>query len=123
VEAWRAMTADERGQFLVQVNDALSDSCEGIGSDDLIDRLTGMVESLEAKARQAEARIEQAQAKVEQGLASMRESILAVFASRGIAATDEDRTRLSECDDLARLQRWLVRALSAAAAAEVLSEP
>jgi Uma2 family endonuclease len=89
---------------------------ELIGSGDLIDRLTGMVESLEAKAEQAEA-------KVEQALASTRENLLAVLAARGIPGTDDARARVAACEDLALLQRWLVRALSATSVGEVFSEP
>lgn len=103
---------------------------ELIASSDLIERLTGMVESLEAraeqaeaKAEQAEAKVEQAEARVEQALASTRESVLAVLDARGIVLADDTRARLAACDDLAALQRWLVRAVSAASAADVFSEP
>jgi Uma2 family endonuclease len=89
---------------------------ELIGSAELIDRLAGMVESLEAKAEHAEA-------KVEQAVVLMRENVLAVLASRGIACADDTRARVMACDDLALLQRWLVRALSATSAGEMFSEP
>jgi Uma2 family endonuclease len=89
---------------------------ELIGSGDLIDRLTGMVESLETKAEQAEARVEEA-------VSSTRESVLAVPAARGLPGADDARARVMACDDLALLQRWLVRALSATAAGDVFSEP
>ena len=89
-----------------------------------------MVESLEAKAEEAEARadqagtkVEQAEAKVEQAVSSIRESVLAVLAARGIPGADDARARVMACDDLAVLQRWLVRALSATAAGDVFSEP
>jgi Uma2 family endonuclease len=117
---------------------------ELIGSDDLIDRLAGMVESLEAKAEQAEAKIEQAeakaeqaqakveqaqakaeqaQAKVEQAVASMRANVLAVLAARGIPVADDARARVMKCDDLALLQHWVVRALSAASVGDIFSDP
>lgn len=89
---------------------------ELIGSDDLIDRLTGMVESLEAKAEQAEA-------KVEQAVASTRANVLAVLAARGIPDADDARARVMECNDLALLQRWVVRALSAASVGDIFSDP
>jgi Uma2 family endonuclease len=89
---------------------------ELIGSDDLIDRLTGMVESLEAKAEEAEA-------KVEQAVTSTRDNLLAVLAARGIPCGDDARIRVTGCDDLALLQRWLVRALTAASVGDVFSEP
>jgi Uma2 family endonuclease len=96
---------------------------ELIGSDDLIGRLTGMVESLEAKAEQAEEKVEQAEAKVEQVVASMRENVLAVLVARGIPVADDVRARVTTCDDLALLQRWLVRALSASSERDVFSAP
>jgi hypothetical protein len=96
---------------------------ELIGSGELIDRLTGMVESLEAKAEQAEAKIEQAEAKVDQAITSTRESVLAVLAARGIPGVDDARVRVMVCDDLALLQRWLVRALSVTSAGDTFSEP
>jgi Uma2 family endonuclease len=90
-------------------------SAELIGSDDLIGRLTGMVEALEAKA-------EQATAKADLALAGVREGILAVLGARGISCPDDVRMRLSSCDDPAMLQRWLARATSARSAAEVLED-
>ena len=110
---------------------------ELIGSSDLIDRLAGMVESLEAKAESAEAKAESAEAKAEsaeakaesaetkvkQAVFSTRESLLAVLAARGIPGSEDTRARVMLCDDLELLQRWLVRALSAASAADVFSEP
>lgn len=95
---------------------------ELIGSSDLIDRLAGMVDSLEAKAEQAEAKVEQAETKVEQAVASTRENILAVLAARGIPVTGDDRARVMLCDDLALLQRWLVRALSVTSAGDVFTD-
>jgi Uma2 family endonuclease len=86
-------------------------SAELISSDDLIGRLTGMVEELEAKAQLAEA-------KAEQATAGLREGVLAVLDARGIACPDDARERLMSCDDPSRLQRWLSRAKSAGSAAE-----
>ena len=74
------------------------------------------VESLEAKAEQAEA-------KVEQAVASTRENVLSVLAARGVPGTEDARSRVMRCDDLALLQCWLVRALSATSAEEIFSEP
>ncbi len=81
---------------------------ELIGSSELIDRLTGMIESLEAKAEQAEARVEQV--RVEQARATTRETLFAILATRGIACSDELRATVMACDDLDRLQAWLLRA-------------
>ena len=89
---------------------------ELIGSGELIDRLTGMVESLETKAEQAEA-------KVDQAVASTRENLLAILAARGIADASDARDRVMDCDDLAVLQGWLVRALSVSSARELFVAP
>jgi len=103
---------------------------ELIGSDDLIDRLTSMVESLETKAEQAETKAEQAETKaeqaetkVEQAIALTRANVLAVLAACGIPGDDDVRLRVTSCNDLAVLQGWLVRALSVPSAADIFSEP
>ena len=108
-------------------------SAELISSEDLIGRLTGMVEELEAKAQLAEAEIEQAKAETEQAkaraeqakaetgqaTAGLREAVLAVLGARGIACPDDARERLMSCDDPSLVQRWLARAMSAGSADEV----
>jgi hypothetical protein len=86
---------------------------ELFGSDDLIGRLTAMVESLETKTDEATVRAEQA-------VAGLRTGLLAALEARGIACPDEIRARVAGCEEPATLQRWLLRALSAATAAEVL---
>ncbi|MDI1429379.1 Uma2 family endonuclease [Polyangium sorediatum] len=85
------------------------------GTDDLIGRLKGMMQSLEAKAEQAEAQVEQA-------LTSLQNSLLAIIAARGIACSDDDRERVRSCADPEMLQRWLVRAATVGSMAEVLAE-
>jgi len=89
---------------------------ELIGSDDLISRLAGMVESLEAKA-------EQDQMTIGRAIAAMQESILAALAARAIPVSDEARGRVTSCDDLPVLQHWLMRALSAKSAEDLFSPP
>jgi hypothetical protein len=88
---------------------------ELFGTDDLIGRLTGMVQSLEAKAEQAEAKAEQAEAK------GFRDGVLAVLDARGVPCPDDARSRLLAEGDLSTLRRWLSRAKSASTAAEVLA--
>ncbi|MDC3955071.1 Uma2 family endonuclease [Polyangium jinanense] len=106
------------------------------GTEDLIGRLQGMMQSLEAKAEQAEAQVEQAQAKAEQAeaqaeqaqakaeqaLTSLQNSLLAIVAARGIPCSDDDRERVRSCVELETLQRWLVRAATVGSMAEVLAE-
>ena len=101
---------------------------ELFGSGDLIRRLTGMVQERETKAEQAEARAEHATARAEQAtaragqaIAGLHVGILAALETRGIPVTEDLRARVLSCDDPAMLQRWLLRALSAAAPAEIFS--
>ena len=99
---------------------------ELFGTSDLIGRLTGMMDELEAKAEQAAAeaeqataKAEQATAKAEQAVAAMRATIVALLEARGIACPDDARALLLSCDDLPTLQRWLVRATTADSAVAV----
>ena len=87
---------------------------ELFGSADLIGRLTGMVQDLEAKT-------EQATAIAEQAVAGLREAVLAVLDARGISCPDDARASLMSCDDPPTLRRWLSRAKAAKSAAEVFS--
>ncbi|MGD0525624.1 MAG: hypothetical protein ABSE49_10790 [Polyangiaceae bacterium] len=50
------------------------------------------------------------------------EAVLAVLAARQIAVPDEIRARITACADVAILDRWLARAITALAAADVVSE-
>ncbi|WP_437753493.1 Uma2 family endonuclease [Sorangium sp. So ce1389] len=102
---------------------------ELFGSADLIGRLKGMMESLEARAEQAQAQAEQAQAQAEQAqaqaeqaMAGLREAILAALAMRQIPCLDEARARLLACQEPATLQRWLLRAMSAGSLDEIFAE-
>jgi Uma2 family endonuclease len=113
---------------------------ELIGSAELIDRLGAMVESLEAKAERAEAKFEQAQAaaeaerasaeqakasaeqakaKLEEAIAVARENVLVLIGVRLLPCTDEIRHTIMTCDNLPLLQRWMVRAATAATAQDI----
>ncbi len=88
---------------------------ELIGSDDLISRLTGMVDNLEAKADAAEAKADAAEVE------ALRGAVLTVLGARGVPSSDEDRARVLSCDDPSTLRRWLARAATAASATEALA--
>ena len=173
VEVWRAMSPAARAAFLDEVNAALSERRDAtrerrgldlvvsestlqlaqcmsdvFGTDDLIGRLNGIANSLEAKAdaeatraeqaaaRAAQAatraeqeakRAEQASARAEQeatrarvAVVGLRAGVLAAFDVRGVLCSDELRGRVERCDDPATLQRWLLRALTAATADEAV---
>jgi PD-(D/E)XK nuclease family transposase len=47
--------------------------------------------------------------------------IFAILATRGIAVDSEARARIEGCTDVATLERWFVRAVTAASAAEVVT--
>ena len=58
-----------------------------------------------------------------EGLARGRASaLLALFAARQLPVSEELRQRIESCTDLAQLDRWVARAVTAASAAEALSE-
>jgi Uma2 family endonuclease len=77
-------------------------------SADLIDRLQGVMASLEAKADQAEAR-------------GFREAVLALLQARAIPVSDEARARVEACMETTTLRRWLLRATTAASVDEIFS--
>jgi Uma2 family endonuclease len=101
---------------------------ELFGSAELIRRLTDMVrereaqtERAEGQAERAEGQVEQIAAKAQQAVAGLRAGIVAALGARGIAVVDEDRARVDACEDPARLQAWLLRALMATSAEDVFS--
>jgi hypothetical protein len=49
-------------------------------------------------------------------------AILSVLGARGLAVSDQERQRILECSDLAVLEKWIVRAVTAKSAADVLGE-
>jgi Uma2 family endonuclease len=96
---------------------------ELFGSDDLIDRLNGMLSSIEAKAaaeaaraEQEAARAEQEAARAEAAIVGMRVAIFGALEARGLPCPDALRARVEGCDDPATLQRWLLGAVTAATA-------
>ncbi len=64
---------------------------ELFGSADLIGRLTGMLEDLEAKAESAEARAENA-------VDGLRAGLLAVLEARGMSWSDDEKRRIAACE-------------------------
>jgi Uma2 family endonuclease len=100
------------------------------GTADLLGRLHGMVEELNARAdqaavevAQANARVDQANARADQMAAALRSTLIALLEARGIPCPEEDRARVAACDDAATLQRWILRAAIASSAAEALTAP
>jgi Uma2 family endonuclease len=108
--------------------DGITEIC---GTLDLIGRLHGMVDSLEAKAQRARVRIrqerdrtqraqvkahraqlrtERAQVEAEQALSSLRAGLLGLLDIRRIPCPTDARERVMSCSDPPLLQRWLLRA-------------
>jgi len=50
------------------------------------------------------------------------ERVLRLLATRGVAADEAARTRITECRDVARLDRWCDRAVTATSVAAVLAD-
>jgi flagellar biosynthesis/type III secretory pathway protein FliH len=49
------------------------------------------------------------------------DAVLAILAARGIDVDDETRAVISACTDVARLDRWIASAMTAASAADVVA--
>ena len=49
------------------------------------------------------------------------EAIVAILVARGVALDDAGRARITGCSDVARLDRWLVRAISASSVEDVVN--
>jgi Uma2 family endonuclease len=106
----------------------LAGEAELPGSDELLRRIQGMMESLDAKAEQAEAQAEQARNRAEQAQAQGERSraardVLTVLRVRGIAVSPAERDRILAETDADRLERWLEKAAVAGSLVEVLAEP
>ena len=63
-----------------------------------------------------------AEGRVEGEVAGRAHALLAVLAARGLDVPEDVRARIITCPDLARLDGWLARAVSAASAAEVVRD-
>jgi hypothetical protein len=82
----------------------------------------------ELQRREAEARAKaeaqgEARGKVMGEAKGKAESILKVLTARGVAVSEEQQQEILSSNDLARLDRWLLRALQASSTGEVISEP
>jgi predicted transposase/invertase (TIGR01784 family) len=63
------------------------------------------------------------QGKAEGRVEAKSEAILAIFAARSIAVDEATRARITGCLDAATLDRWLVQAISASSAKDVVNSP
>ena len=72
-----------------------------------------------AKRRFAEGR---AEGRVEGEAKGRAKALLAVFSARGIAVSDELHARILSCTEMATLDRWIVKAVTAESASDVIPE-
>jgi len=87
------------------------------GTEDLIGRLRGMMQSLEGKAEEARTEAERARVEI------LRDSIFALLEARGFEASEEFRERIRACSEVETLKRWIICAATAPSMAEVLAKP
>jgi hypothetical protein len=74
----------------------------------------------ELAAREARGvRTGKTEGKAEGKTETLAAAVLRVLERRGLAVTDDDRARVSRCDDVATLERWLDLAVTAARASEL----
>jgi Uma2 family endonuclease len=107
-----------------------SSHAELIGSTELIARLSGMMDDVDARADEAETRAEQAEARAEQAekrageteVFVLQRSVLHVLEARRIEVPDDLRATVAACRDVQVLERWLARAVTAVRAADVAQE-
>jgi hypothetical protein len=59
--------------------------------------------------------------KIEGKLEAKRDAVLRLLMRAGVVLTDDERTRILACVDLATLDRWFDNALGAKSAADVLT--
>ncbi|MFO0589037.1 MAG: Uma2 family endonuclease [Polyangiaceae bacterium] len=95
---------------------------ELIDSPQLIDKLSRMVDMIEAKAEETRAALEAADARAEASLANSRFGLIALLVARGHSVSPELRERVEQCKDVLTLQRWLVNAVTAGSAEEAISD-
>ena len=95
---------------------------ELFGSADLIGRLSGVIDELEAKVCEAAPKADEATAKAEQAVTGLRAGVLAALDARGLVCPSEARARVMSCDDPPTLQRWLLRAMTAGVVEEVFAD-
>jgi hypothetical protein len=76
---------------------------------------------LRHEATQAGLKLGEAKGKAEGKVEGKAEALLAVLAARGVRVTEVARAKILACPDQATLDRWLVRAVTAASVDEALS--
>ena len=79
----------------------------------LIERLEGILQSLEERADEAQRERDQAQRVNEKLISTTRQNIVALLGARGVSCSDAFRARIDACSDADLLGEWFTRALHA----------
>jgi Uma2 family endonuclease len=90
-------------------------------SEELVGRLQKMTDGYQSQLDEAQRQAREAVEERDEARAGMAELLLLQLAERGLAVTDEQRARVTSCEDFGRLLRWMARASSAVTAEDVLS--
>jgi hypothetical protein len=112
-EAFHGLDAERRTLYLDLIFDSIHDAAQAV--------LEAFMNS-NPRYRSAYARryFDAGEAKGE--AAGRSHALLQVLSARGLDVSDQVRARITECTELALLDTWLARALTAASAAEVVGE-
>ena len=89
-------------------------------SDELIERVEGLVDDLTRRRDEAQAAAEQEQARA---LSDLRTIIVEVLSARGMAPTEEFRRHLESCANSDTLRGWAIRAATASNLEDVFERP
>ena len=105
------------------------DEAEILGSSDLVERLSRMVDERESRIEAAEAQaaaaaVQAAAAAVEAETLrrTFRETLVAVLEARGLVPSVDERARIESCAEPGLLSQWMTRAVTARTVAEVLAD-
>jgi Uma2 family endonuclease len=90
-------------------------------SEELVGRLEEMTDVYQSRIDEAERQRDKAERQIDGARAAMAEGVLRTLAARGIAVTEEQRARVTSCEDFERLVRWVTGAPSASTAEALLS--
>ena len=112
------------------------DEAEILGSSDLVERLSRMVDERESRIEAAEAQaaaaaVQAAAAAVQAAAAAVeaetlrrtfRETLVAVLEARGLVPSVDEQARIESCAEPGLLSRWITRAVTARTVAEVFAD-
>lgn len=113
-EVWAGMSEAERTREEERILGVLEEYREA-------DAYQNQIEEAERQRQEAERGQRDAVARLESARAGLADLLLRGLAERGLAVTEEQRARVTACEDFARLLRWAERASSAPTTEDALS--